>query len=279
MKEQLKKTVASSVSSASGIEESPKRITCLKDDVGLRGILENNREWVKKMRGKDPQYFDKLALPQNPEILYLGCSDSRVPADQICGLRPGEVFVHRNVANLAVVGDSNFGSVLHYAVATLDVKHIMVVGHYDCGGVRAAMNAASTSSDVVDGWLMHIRDVYRLHQAELDLIEDDEERHRRLVELNVIEQCINVFKFTCVQKKRQWRHAPGVNRDQTVKYVYPRVHGLVFDPKDGILKKLDLGFRTIFGHLKSVYKLEEQPDGGTVLVSERWTAEQNSRRD
>jgi len=272
---------ASSKDSSEG-SKAFKRISTeeMKFDRNLDSILQNNQAWVDKQIARNgPDYFkSELSKPQKPEILYVGCSDSRVPANEIMGLGPGEVFVHRNVANLVVPTDCNFGSVLQYAVSTLDVKHIVVCGHYDCGGVRASMHQATTNSDLVDGWLMHIRDVYRLYQYELDTIADEEQRFRRLVELNVIEQCINIFKFTTVQLKRD----RATKKDTEVPYVYPRVHGLVFDPATGKLKKLKLNLKEKFSHLKQIYKLK-QVDEDTLLVGkdwvEEWAARQNSKWD
>ena len=152
------------------------------------------------------EMFFKLATGQEPTYLWIGCSDSRVPENKILGVQPGEVFVHRNVANVVAHADTNLLSVLTYAIEALSIRHILVVGHYDCGGVRAAMNnqraLGGDSSTVIDNWLTGVRDVYRLHADELDAIEDPEERHRRLVEKNVVEQCLNVFKTGVVQHHR-----------------------------------------------------------------------------
>lgn len=149
-------------------------------------LLENNKNWVKKKLELDPDYFNNLSGGQNPEYLWIGCSDSRVPANQITGTQPGEIFVHRNIANMVVHSDMNMLSVLSYAVDVLKVKHIIVCGHYGCGGVLAAMG--NKQYGLIDNWLRHIKDVYRLYEKSLDAIEDVQERGRRLVELNVIEQ-------------------------------------------------------------------------------------------
>ena len=161
-------------------------------------IFANNAEWVAKMTNSDHDYFERLAADQQPDYLYIGCSDSRVPANEIMGLEPGELFVHRNVANLVINIDLNVMSCINYAVNSLKVKHIIVCGHYNCGGVKAAMTPVDLG--VLNPWLRNIRDVYRMHQDELNAITDENERYNRLVELNVLEQCINVIKTAEVQK-------------------------------------------------------------------------------
>lgn len=178
------------------------------------------------------EMFFKLATGQEPTYLWIGCSDSRVPENKILGVQPGEVFVHRNVANVVAHADTNLLSVLTYAIEALSIRHILVVGHYDCGGVRAAMNnqraLGGASSTVIDNWLTSVRDVYRLHADELDAIEDPEERHRRLVEKNVVEQCLNVFKTGVVQHHRLKTFHNKEEYDTS--FAFPRVHALVFDP-------------------------------------------------
>ena len=163
-----------------------------------REIFENNKKWIAAKLALDPDYFKKLAEGQNPEFLYVGCSDSRVSAEELMGLQPGEVFVHRNIANQVVAADNNINSVIQFAVEQLKVQHIIVCGHYECGGVKAAM----TPSDMgqLNSWLQTLRDVYRLHRQELDAIVDGRQRYDRLVELNVLEQCMNVVKIDHVQK-------------------------------------------------------------------------------
>lgn len=185
-----------------------------------RKIFDNNRKWVETKTAEDPAFFAKLAREQRPEFLYIGCADSRVPANEIMGLEPGEVFVHRNVANLVVPTDNNINAVVQYAVEYLHVRHIIVCGHYGCGGVLAAMNPHDMGQ--LNAWLQTLRDVYRLHRVELDAIADEAQRYRRLVELNVIEQCINVLKIDHVQ--RVWN-----------KTGYPKVHGWVYDLHNGRL--------------------------------------------
>ena len=177
-------------------------------------IFENNKKWVEKKLGEDADFFKNLAKEQNPEYLYIGCSDSRVTTEELMGLKPGEVFVHRNIANLVNTLDLNAISAIQYAVEHLKVKHIIVCGHYDCGGIKAAMSPEDLG--LLNPWLRNIRDIYRLHRIELDAIADEKERNNRLVELNVQEQCINVIKLACVQER----------------YIvdeYPIVHGWVFD--------------------------------------------------
>jgi len=203
-------------------------------------IFEKNKEWVAKMTKEDPEFFHKMADHQNPEYLYIGCSDSRVPANTIMGLAPGDVFVHRNVANLVNNIDLNVGTVINYAVRHLKVKHIIVCGHYNCGGVKAAMEHKDLG--LLNPWLRNIRDVYRLHYDELEAIEDMHERYNRLVELNVREQAINVIKTASVQLSY---HDTG----------YPIVHGLVFDLNNGLLKDLKIDFKEILKHIQKIYDL------------------------
>ena len=162
-------------------------------------IFENNKKWVEKKLGEDADFFKNLAKEQNPEYLYIGCSDSRVTTEELMGLKPGEVFVHRNIANLVNTLDLNAISAIQYAVEHLKVKHIIVCGHYDCGGIKAAMSPEDLG--LLNPWLRNIRDIYRLHRIELDAITDEKERNNRLVELNVQEQCINVIKLACVQER------------------------------------------------------------------------------
>jgi carbonic anhydrase len=206
-----------------------------------RQVFENNRRWVERMRAGDERYFEKLSAGQKPEFLYIGCADSRVPANEIMGLQPGEVFVHRNIANLVVNTDLNVHSVIEYAVDHLQVDHIIVCGHYGCGGVKAAMTPADLG--LLNPWLREIRDVYRLHAAELDAIADQPARYRRLVELNVREQCVQVLKTAVVQK-------------HYLKRGYPRVHGWVFDLADGLLEDLEVPFEQILEEIRAVYRLD-----------------------
>ena len=203
-------------------------------------VFDNNRKWVAAKTQTDPQYFEKLATGQHPDFLYIGCSDSRVTAEDLMGLQPGEVFVHRNVANLVVSTDNNINAVVQYAVEHLKVKHIIVCGHYGCGGVDAALHP--TDMGQLNTWLQTLRDVYRLHQAELDGISDDRQRFDRLVELNVREQCINIMKIDHVQ--RLWRRTGT-----------PTIHGWVFDIRTGGLKDLDLNMNEVFEEVSAIYDL------------------------
>jgi len=160
-------------------------------------ILDNNRQWVEKTLATDPDYFKDLAKGQQPPLLCIGCSDSRVPANEIIGAKPGEVFVHRNIANMVVHSDMNMLSVLDYAVNVLKVKHVIVCGHYGCGGVKAAMG--NSSIGIIDNWIRHIKDVYRLHHTYLDSIMDEDDRFNKFVELNVKEQVLDLAKTSIVQ--------------------------------------------------------------------------------
>ena len=227
---------------------------CKDDDHALEKLFVRNREWVDKVNKQDPDFFPKLGAGQAPEYLYIGCSDSRVSISSLIGVEMGELFVHRNIANMVVSADLNLLSVLTYAVVHLKVKHILLTGHYDCGGVRAAMKQQDIGP-VLDAWVQNIRDVYRLHQMELDAIEDEEERHRRLVELNVAEQCINIYKTSVVQKARHETHA-----DPTLPVAYPRVHGLVFDPATGILCKVPIDYKRTAKELSDMYYLFDDDD-------------------
>lgn len=203
-------------------------------------LFENNRRWVEQMKAQDADFFQKLAADQSPDYLYIGCSDSRVPANEIMGLGAGEVFVHRNIANLVVNTDLNVMSVINYAVVALKVKHIVVCGHYNCGGVRAAMMPKDMG--ILNPWLRNIRDVYRLHEDELDSIRDEKSRYDRLIELNVYEQCRNVVKTADVQQ-HYYEHG------------YPEVHGWVFDLHNGMLKDLKIDFQKMLRDIQKIYNL------------------------
>ncbi|KAF1986180.1 carbonic anhydrase [Aulographum hederae CBS 113979] len=203
-------------------------------------IFDNNKKWVEEMKIDDPEFFDKLASGQSPEYLYIGCSDSRIPANQIMGLGPGDVFIHRNIANLVPNTDLSAMSVINYAVRHLHVKHIIVCGHYGCGGIAAAMTPADLG--ILNPWLRNIRDVYRLHEAELDEITDEKEKNNRLVELNVFEQARNVIKLAAIQQSYAENH-------------YPIVHGWVFDLHDGLLKDLKVDFEKELAGIQKIYNL------------------------
>lgn len=191
----------------------------------LQQCFDSNREWARKMREEDPDFFARLQHTQQPDLLWIGCSDSRLPPNEIIGLRPGELFVHRNVANVVVHTDMNCLSVLQYAIEVLHVRHIIVVGHYGCGGVRAAMQ--NRPMGLIDNWLRHVRDVHMWHHDELSQIVDGEERENRLCELNVATQVANVCSTTIVQEA--WRRSQPVT-----------VHGWIYSLKDGLLKDLEI---------------------------------------
>ncbi|KAF3065930.1 Carbonic anhydrase [Daldinia childiae] len=205
-------------------------------------VFEHNRAWAEEQKKKDPEFFDKLSAGQTPEYLWIGCSDSRIPAEQITGLGPGEAFIHRNIANLVVNTDLNVMSVINYAVRHLQVKHIVVCGHYGCGGVKAAMTPKDLG--LLNPWLRNIRDVYRLHEKELDEIKDENERYNRLVELSVVEQCRNVIKTAAVQKSY-------------AKNQFPIVHGWVFGFEDGLLKDLKVDHEEMLRGIQKIYNLTE----------------------
>jgi carbonic anhydrase len=204
-------------------------------------IFEKNKKWVEAKVLDNQDYFSSMSLGQNPDILYIGCSDSRVPANTITGLDMGDIFVHRNIANIVSNTDMNVLSVIQYAVEVLQVKYIVVCGHYGCGGVRAAM--LSKSYGLLDNWLRNVRDVYRLHSDYLNSIEDENLRYDRLVELNVIEQCINIIKTSYLQKSY-------------IANKYPTVHGWVYDLNTGFLKDLDINFKEILKKVQEIYNLE-----------------------
>ncbi len=208
--------------------------------VSYEQIFENNRKWIAEKTANEKDFFEKLAKDQTPEYLYIGCSDSRVTAEDLMGAAPGEVFIHRNVANVVASTDLNIASVINYAVRHLKVKRVVVCGHYGCGGVKAAMQPRDLG--ILNPWLRNIRDVYRLHKDELNAIKDEEARYDRLVELNVQEQCVNVIKTAVVQQRYV---AEG----------FPTVHGWVFDMRTGLLKDLNLDFRKVLTEIQEIYNL------------------------
>lgn len=203
-------------------------------------IFENNKEWVAQQVRNDADFLAKLSQDQTPEYLYIGCSDSRVPANEIMGLGAGEVFVHRNIANVVVSTDLNVQSVINYAVETLGVKHIIVCGHTNCGGVKAAM--LQKDMGILNPWLRNIRDVYRLHHEELNAISNEQDRYNKLIELNVQEQCVNVIKIAAVQKAYLQKG-------------YPLVHGWVFSLQTGLLKDLNIDFEAQLKNIQEIYDL------------------------
>jgi carbonic anhydrase len=211
----------------------------MNDDSYLK-LLEGNRKFVQTTSESDPEFFERLAAAQTPKTLWIGCADSRVPANQITSTLPGEIFVHRNVANVVVHTDMNLITCLEYAVHVLKVEHVIVCGHYGCGGVLAAMGQHYYGQ--IDNWLCHIKDVYRMHKEELDSIEDEEQRGRRFVELHVIEQVLNVCKTSTIQKA--WREG-----------LHPRVHGWVYDLSNGKIKDLEVD-TAHHPDLENIYRVE-----------------------
>lgn len=205
----------------------------------IKSIFENNKSWIDQKLKLDKNYFKTLSKGQNPNILYIGCSDSRVTAEDMMGVEPGEVFVHRNIANMVPNTDLSAMSVINYAVVHLKVNHIVVCGHYYCGGVKAAMESADLG--ILNPWLRGIRDVYRLHKKELNAIENEEEKYKRLVELNVQEQCINIVKTADVQKAH-------IDRGLTI-------HGWVFDVNSGKLIDLNIDLGKVLKDIMEIYRI------------------------
>ena len=205
----------------------------------IQNVFKNNEKWIADKLEKNSDYFSELSKGQNPDILYIGCSDSRVTAEDLMGVAPGEVFVHRNIANMVISIDLNAMSVLNYAVEHLKVNHVVVCGHYFCGGVKAAMQ--SEDLGVLNPWLRNIRDVYRLLKDELNEIGDETNRYNRLVELNVQEQCVNLIKTAEVQKAITER---GL-----------QVHGWVFDIHSGKLIDLKIDFDHVLENIREIYNL------------------------
>ena len=208
--------------------------------VVLDKVFENNEQWIKEKLAVDPDFFTNLGKGQNPELLFIGCSDSRVSAEELMGLGPGDAFVHRNIANMVISIDLNVMSVVNYAVENLKVNHVIVCGHYECGGVKAAMQSADLG--ILNPWLRNIRDVYRIHKNELNAIIDEDKKYDRLVELNVKEQCVNLIKTAAVQK---------AYRDRGLK-----VHGWVFDVHTGKLIDLKIDFEKYLKDIMEIYHLD-----------------------
>ena len=203
-------------------------------------LLDNNKEWVASKLAQDPDFFKKLSKGQQPPILWIGCADSRVPANEIIGAQPGDVFVHRNIANMVVHSDMNMLSVLDYAVNILKVKHVIVCGHYGCGGVQAAMS--NQHIGLIDNWIRHIKDVYRFHADELNAITDEKQRFNRFVELNVVEQVLDLAKTSIVQNA--WEKGQDLH-----------VHGWVYDIADGLINDLGITIQNN-SSLSEVYQLD-----------------------
>ncbi|NLP59266.1 carbonic anhydrase [Lutibacter sp. B1] len=208
--------------------------------MNLDKVFENNKNWIKDKLALSNDYFEELGKGQTPELLYIGCSDSRVTAEELMGAKPGEVFVHRNIANMVISIDLNAMSVVNYAVDHLKVQHVIVCGHYECGGVKAAMQSADLG--ILNPWLRNIRDVYRIHSKELNEIKDEAKKYNRLVELNVQEQCVNLIKTAAVQK---------ASRERGLK-----VHGWVFDIHTGNLIDLKIDFDSILKNIMEIYHLD-----------------------
>lgn len=207
--------------------------------MNIEKIFSNNKKWIEEKLQIDENYFKNLSSGQKPEILYIGCSDSRVSAEELMGVGPGDVFVHRNIANMVPNTDLNVMSVINYAVSHLKVKHLVICGHYYCGGVKAAMQ--SEDLGLLNPWLRNIRDVYRLHKNELNLIACEDEKYNRLVELNVQEQCVNVLKTADVQKALLEKRIT--------------VHGWVWDIHSGKLIDLKIDFEKILEDIREIYRL------------------------
>lgn len=203
-------------------------------------MLDNNKKWVASKLEKDPEYFLKLSKGQQPPVLWIGCSDSRVPANEIIGAEPGEVFVHRNIANMVIHSDMNLLSVLDYAVNVLKVKHVIVCGHYGCGGIQTAMT--NKHIGLIDNWIRHIKDVYRFHSQELNAIDNDTDKFNRFVELNVLEQVLDLAKTSIVQGA--WESGQDLH-----------LHGWVYDVSDGLINDLGISIKND-DSLSEVYKLD-----------------------
>ena len=207
---------------------------------GLENLFENNKLWAGEITKSDPDFFNSLSKQQTPEYLWIGCSDSRVPANQIVGLLPGEIFVHRNIANVVVHTDLNCLSVIQFAVDILKVKHIIVCGHYGCGGVNAALE--NKEHGLIDNWLRHIKDVYYLHQDKVDVCNSEEKRSDKLCELNVYEQVANVCHTTIVQNS--WKRGSNLT-----------VHGWIYSLEDGLIRDLGISLSDE-EQIKTVYRMK-----------------------
>ncbi|CAL1146476.1 unnamed protein product [Cladocopium goreaui] len=223
-------------------------------DAEIGELGDRNKAWQKETLKQDPEFFKRIGQGQAPKYLWIGCADSRVAAENLIGGNPGELFTHRNIANMVVATDTNLRSVLQYAVDVLQVRHIIVCGHYDCGGVKAACSVKDHALPL-ESWLSGIRDVYRLHREELDAIDCPDERHKRMVELNVIEQCLNLFKTSDIQRRRRYT----ASRIEEFGCALPRVHAMVFSPADGILRRLNVDYKKHLGDSIDVYHLYDDP--------------------
>lgn len=212
----------------------------MKKNRSIKKLLDNNKHWAEDMVKEDPEFFSRLSNVQKPDFLWIGCSDSRVPADRITGTQPGEIFVHRNIANMVVHTDMNLLAVLEYAVDHLEVNHIIVCGHYGCGGVKAAMTRHNY--DLINKWIRNIKDVYKLHRELIDFQTKPEDRLNKLIELNVAEQVMNLAKTSIVQ--RSWK-----NRKK------PEIHGWVYSLEDGLIKEICT--MTHLDHLDPLYEFDD----------------------
>ncbi len=208
--------------------------------ITYQSLLQGNKDWVAKTLDTDPEYFNRLSAGQSPPILWIGCSDSRVPANQITNTKPGDIFVHRNIANVVVHTDMNVLSVLDYAVNVLEVEHVIVCGHYGCGGVEAALS--NKQYGIIDNWLRNIKDTYRLHYNELEQINTHKEKHNRLVELNVIEGVFNLTKTSIIQNR--WANAKKI-----------AVHGWAYSLETGLIKDLKVSCENNT-HMASVFRMD-----------------------
>ncbi|MCE2963312.1 MAG: carbonate dehydratase [Chitinophagales bacterium] len=212
----------------------------MKKNSSIKKLLENNKHWAEAVVKDDPEFFSRLSNVQKPEFLWIGCSDSRVPADRITGTQPGEIFVHRNIANMVIHTDMNLLAVLEYAVDHLDVSHIIVCGHYGCGGVKAAMSRHNF--DLINKWIRNIKDVYRMHRDTIDYQTKPDERLNKLIELNVEEQVMNLAKTSIVQKA--WKNKKK-----------PEIHGWVYSLEDGLIKEICT--MTHKDHLDPLYEFDD----------------------
>lgn len=242
-----KGVTSTSIKSTTDKVEKEKSIWSM--DSPLEHLFENNKRWVRESVEKDPEVFTRLKDAQQPKYLYIGCSDSRVPAQNMLGLQAGELFVIRNVANLCINSDFSLLSVLLFSVEVLQVTDIIVCGHYGCGGVKAAMQ--NKDHGLLEHWLHHIRNVQRLHKSELVQIPDEDQRHRRLVELNVQEACLNLFSNPIVQKKQAMDSQP-------------RIHGWVYDIATGYVKDLKIDFKSEIKKYRDIYRLYDFPGGANA---------------
>jgi len=230
------------------------------DNKDLDRVFAKNQIWKASTLAKDKDFFKKLGTTHTPDYMYIGCSDARVDTNMIMGEDAGAVFVHRNVANMVVNTDTNLLSALQYGVDYLKVKHIIVCGHYECGGMRAAESSVDHGAPL-SIWLRNIRDVYRIHKDELNAITDPEARHRRFVDLNVIEQCMNVFRTGVVQKRRKETFMAGEP------FCLPQVHAMVFDPKTGELKRLECDFSQYEEEMSQIYGMYQLSEEDKAVIA------------